>query len=195
MNYLAHLYLSGNDPELIAGNFIADGIRGNQIAIYPSGIIKGIKLHRFIDSYTDTHPVVEKSKARLRPEYRKYAGVIVDIYYDHFLAVNWNNFSEVPLNEYLEYIYNLLWKHYPIFPVKMKAVLPRMINQNWLLNYKEEEGIKFALLGLSRRSSFPSKMELASKDLRKHYAAFEEEFSIFFPLLMENVACFIKRGR
>ena len=192
MNYLAHLFLSGDNPGLITGNFIADAIRGTQIKSFPDEIIQGIKLHRFIDSYTDTHPVVEKSKERLRPIYRKYSSVIVDIYYDHFLAANWERYSPIPLNQYVGNIYSLLQKDYDIFPLGMKAMFLRMTEQNWLLNYKEKAGIEVAFQGLARRATFPSKMEYAGEELITHYAAFEEEFQIYFPILMEGVKKFIQ---
>ena len=194
MNYLAHLYLSGDNAGLITGNFIADEIKGKQITSFPDEIIRGIKLHRFIDSFTDTHPVVEKSKERLRPTYRKYSSVIVDIYYDHFLAVNWGIYSKIPLNQYVDNIYSLLQKDYDIFPSRMKAIFLRMIKQNWLLNYKEKAGIEIAFQGLARRTTFPSRMEYAGKELIMHYADFEEEFRVYFPLLVENVKKFIRHA-
>ena len=108
MNFLAHLYLSGNNKEVILGNFIADAVKGKELNRYKEQVQVGIRLHRAIDTYTDKHPVVEKSKERLRGKYHKYAGVIVDMFYDHFLAANWNEYSNEPLNKFTSNAYRIL---------------------------------------------------------------------------------------
>src|SRR5688572_23493915 len=100
MNFLAHLYLSGDFDELMIGNFMADFVKGKPSPSIHPQIVKGIELHRQIDTYTDTHPIVKASKVRLQPTYRKYAGVIVDMYYDHFLAIHWQKYSSVSLHEF-----------------------------------------------------------------------------------------------
>src|SRR5690349_12341831 len=100
MNFLAHIFLSGDDPEIMVGNFIGDFVKGRNLDDrFSSGIVKGIELHRAIDEYTDSHPVVAQSKNRLRPKYRHYAPVIVDVFYDHFLAKNWKNYHPTSLED------------------------------------------------------------------------------------------------
>ncbi|MDB5261598.1 MAG: hypothetical protein JWQ14_879, partial [Adhaeribacter sp.] len=169
LNYLAHSFLSGDDEELLVGNFIADSVRGKQVQLLPEKIAQGVVLHRQIDTFTDTHPVVHQSKDRLRPGYKKFAGVIADIYYDHFLAKEFNNYSGESLANYSQRVYALINRYEAILPEKVKYFLPYMIKQNWLLNYANLEGISRSLTGLSRRTSFLSNMETAGEELQKNY--------------------------
>lgn len=166
------------------GNFIADSVKGKGFQDYPADIKNGILLHRFIDSYTDTHPVVEESKQRLRASYRKYAGVIVDVFYDHFLAVQWSQRHNQMLESFVSDTYQTLQDHNEILPDKIQFMLPYMVKHNWLLSYRETLGIGRALSGLSRRTSFESNMEYAVGDLEKNYALYEKEFNNFFPDLV-----------
>ncbi|MBK9525469.1 MAG: DUF479 domain-containing protein [Bacteroidetes bacterium] len=184
MNFLAHIYLSGENKDLMVGNFIADFVKGRKKFDYPDGIRKGIELHRQIDDYTDHHPITSLSKDRLRPKYSKYSGVIVDIYYDHFLAHNFSRYSEIPLVEYSAQTYKVLNEYSEFLPEGVHYFLPFMIERNWLLNYASIEGIGRALSGLSKRVSFENKMDESVADLREHYQAFENEFNLFFPELI-----------
>ncbi|MBD1396233.1 DUF479 domain-containing protein [Pontibacter sp. JH31] len=187
MNYLAHTFLSGNDEELLIGNFIADAVKGKQAERYAPGIARGIKLHRLIDTYTDTHPVVAETKARLRPLYRKYAPVVADLYFDHFLASRFDEFSSEPLAEYTNRVYTLISGHFDVLPERVQYFFPYMMKQNWLLSYAEVSGIGQALGGLSRRTSFESGMDTAGEELLNNYSMYNRDFSIFFPELMAYV--------
>lgn len=180
MNFLAHIYLSGDDDEVTIGNFIADSIRGKKYKKYPENIQKGILLHRQIDTFTDAHPTVRKSTKRLHTNYGHYSGVIVDILYDHFLAKNWKLYSDIPLATYVDAFYDLLEDHYEILPMNIKRLMPHMIQQNWLLSYASIEGIRTVLEGMNRRTQNRSKMNLAVAELQEFYLDFEEEFSSFF---------------
>lgn len=180
MNFLAHLYLSPDNTEIIIGNFIADHIVGNKFQHYSDSVQKGIKLHREIDTYTDAHEVVRRSKRRLNERYRHYNGVIIDIFYDHFLAANWNTYSNIPLNIYVKSMYNLLQTNFEILPEKTQRMLPYMIKQNWLYNYQFASGIQEVLNGMNQRTEGKSKMNLASEDLLLHYEEFREDFTLFF---------------
>ncbi|WP_299104883.1 ACP phosphodiesterase [uncultured Tenacibaculum sp.] len=180
MNFLAHLYLSGDNKELMIGNFIADHVKGNQFSHFSEDIQKGIQLHRNIDSYTDTHPIVRESKRRLHERYRHYDGVIIDIFFDHFLAKNWKNYSEIPLSVFVNSVYNLLNENIAILPQKTQEMLPYMIEYNWLYNYQFAKGIQEVLNGMNRRTEGKSKMNLATEDLLNHYAVFEQDFTSFF---------------
>ncbi len=183
MNYLAHLYLSGNDEELLLGNFIADAVKGKKAALYSPGITRGIYLHRLIDAYTDTHPVVADSKIRLREKYKKYATVIVDLYYDHFLANQFERFADESLANYSQRAYSLINHHLPNLPERVQYFFPYMMEQNWLLEYAKIDGISRALTGLSRRTSFVSGMETAGEELALNYSLYQQEFDAFFPEL------------
>lgn len=180
MNYLAHIYLSGKDEELKIGNFIADSVKGKQFIHFPLRIQKGIILHRAIDTYTDTHPIVSKSSQRLFDTYSHYSRVIVDIYYDHFLAAKWENYSTIPLDVYVEDFYNLLQQKYDILPKRVRQFMPYMLKDNWLLSYASIEGIEKILWQMNHRTGNKSKMDLAIKDLEEHYDLFENEFTLFF---------------
>lgn len=181
MNFLAHLYLSGENEEIIIGNFIADHVKGKTILKYNNGIKQGIYLHREIDSFTDSHPVFLKSKNRLTLNYRKYAGVITDMFYDHFLSANWADYSHESLDSFTSRMYKTVMKKYFILPPKTKRILPFMAKDNWLKAYGTFEGLEKALNGMARRTPFESGMENAIQDLKKDYPIYEREFREFFP--------------
>ncbi len=181
MNYLAHVYLSHNNEDLMIGNFIADHVKGKAIMDFSDEIRAGIVLHREIDQYTDSHPVFLKSKMRLANNYRKYAGVIVDMFYDHFLAANWNDYSDEGLEEYTKRNYKILMKKFIILPRKTKYILPFMAKSNWLMNYGSFEGLHRALSGMAKRTPYESRMEKATVDLKIDYELYKQEFREFFP--------------
>ncbi len=184
VNFLAHIYLSFDDPEITLGNFFADHIRGNKYKHFPERIQKGILLHREIDTYTDAHPIAKESSKRLHKNYSHYSRVIVDIFYDHFLAKNWANYSEVPLEDYVERFYDLLEDNYAILPLSTQRMMPFLIADNWLLSYADLEGISKVLDGMNRRTKNKSRMNFAILDLEVHYEAFENEFTRFFEELI-----------
>ncbi len=180
MNFLAHIYLSGNNDSLKIGNFIADSIRGNKYLNFPKEIQQGIILHRHIDTFTDTHIIVKKSKKRLYSKYGHYSSVIVDILYDHFLAKNWLQYSSTPLDKYVADFYSLLDDNFEILPPPVKQLFPYMVKDNWLLSYATIEGISKVLDGINRRTKNKSKMNLAVEELKLFYDDFENEFTYFF---------------
>ncbi len=180
MNFLAHIYLSGDNEGVTIGNFIADGIKGKKYKKYPFQIQKGILLHREIDSFTDQNLTVRKSTARLHKNYGHYSGVIVDILYDHFLAKNWGKFHEQPLDEYIQEFYKLLRSNFDILPSRIKLMMPYMISDNWLLSYATVPGISKVLVHMNRRTNNNSKMNFAVIELEEYYSEFEEEFTTFF---------------
>ncbi len=181
MNFLAHVYLSGNDENLILGNLIADSVKGKMIDLFADEIKKGIILHRMIDVYTDNHQVVKLSKKRLEAKYKKYAAVIIDIYYDHFLAANFHLFSSTSLTQTAHTAYHILIKNFDILPPKSKRILPFMATQNWLEGYANLLDLQRVFNGMSRRASFVSGMEQAIDDLQIDYQHYEAEFFSFFP--------------
>jgi acyl carrier protein phosphodiesterase len=184
MNYLAHIYLSGDNDLVTIGNFIADGIKGKSYKEYPKDIQIGILLHRNIDTFTDAHEVVRQSTKRLHEKYGHYSGIIVDILYDHFLAKNWSNYSDVPLNSYVEHFYELLEAHYELLPLRIQKMMPYMMTDNWLVNYASIDGISKALEGMDRRTKNRSGMKDAVTELELFYSDFETEFSTFFEELI-----------
>lgn len=184
MNYLAHIYLSGENDLVTIGNFMADGIKGKAYKKHAKDIQIGILLHRNIDTYTDAHKTVRKSTKRLHEKYGHYSGVIVDILYDHFLAKNWNRYSDIPLNVYVETFYDSLEEHYDILPLRIQKMMPYMIADNWLLSYASIEGISRVLDGMNRRTKNRSGMNEAIIELEAFYKEFEKEFTNFFEELI-----------
>lgn len=189
MNFLAHIFLSDTkDPLLLIGNFSGDFIKGKELESYPIGMQRGIWLHRAIDTYTDAHPLVLQSKKRLFPKYRHYNRVLVDLYYDHLLAAHFSNYSAIPLLAYTQQVYSLLQAHRAHIPSRGHRLLDHMQQGNWLYHYRTLEGIGQACKGMAHRSSFPSGMEEGALDLEKDYAAYKDEFFLFFEELQHFVS-------
>jgi len=187
MNFLAHAFLSGDDDKILVGNFIGDFVKGSQLDSFEPKIKQGVVLHRAIDEFTDKHAAVSTSKDKLRDKYRHYAGVIVDMFYDHFLAHNWSEYHESSLLEFTERTYETVWSYESVLPGPALRVIPHMQRGNWLLQYAHIDGIHQALSGMSRRTTFQSKMEQASEDLRRDYELFKADFEAFFPEVREFV--------
>lgn len=180
MNFLAHLYLSKNDPNIMIGNFIADHIRGNNYESFSEEIQQGIFLHREIDTFTDSHPLVRKSKRRLNKRYGHYGGVIIDIFYDYFLAKNWAKYSEIPFDVFTDGVNKMLSEVSHDLPTKSQEFIKYMIAYNLLFNYQFEDGIEKVLTGMNHRTKGKSKMNLAIEDLKELNKEFEEDFILFF---------------
>ena len=185
MNYLAHIYLSGENELLAIGNFMADGIRGHQYLEFHPEIQKGVLLHRTIDSFTDAHPIYRKSKHRLHEKFGHYSGVIMDIVYDHFLAKNWSKYHSIDLNVYTENFYKSLQKHYDLLTEKTKDMMPYMIERDWLTSYATLGGLELILFQMDYRTKQRANMPAAMQELVKFYPEFENEFTAFFEELKE----------
>ena len=185
MNFLAHIYLSGNNDFIKIGNFMADGIRGTDYLNFPDDIKKGILLHRQIDTFTDSHLVYRKSKHRLHEKYGHYSGVIMDILYDHFLAKNWKKYSEEKLEDFASNFYKSLFNNEEILTEKTKNMLPYMYDRNWLVSYATIAGIEMILFQMDYRTKHRANMQEAVVELKQFYADFEEEFTIFFNELID----------
>lgn len=181
------MYLAGSNANSIIGNFIADHVKGDDTLMFNHAIREGIKMHRSIDSYTDSHPVVRQSIMRLRPANRKYAGVVVDMFYDHFLSSQWHLYSTIPLEEFTASRFHILMEHYEKFPSRAKYLLHFMMKDNWIKGYGTIEGLNRALTGMSKRTPFASGMEVATNDLLEYYNQFENEFRTFFPEMVSYV--------
>ncbi len=180
MNFLAHIYLSGDNDFVKIGNFMADGIRGQDYLKFPSDVKKGILLHRQIDTFTDAHAVYRKSKHRLHEKYGHYSGVIMDILYDHFLAKNWKNYSDEKLEDFANNFYQSLFNNETILTEKTKNMLPYMYSKNWLVCYATISGIEMILYQMDYRTKHRANMQEAIVELQTFYAEFENEFTIFF---------------
>lgn len=186
MNYLAHIYLSGENDLITIGNFIADGIKGKNYKKRKKDVQIGVLLHRHIDTFTDAHKTVRKSTKRLHQKYGHYSGVIVDILYDHFLAKNWEKYCDIPLEDYINNFYDLLEEHFNILPMRIQKMMPYMITDNWLLSYASIDGISRVLAGMNRRTKNRSGMDKAVNELEEFYKEFENEFTLFFDELITS---------
>lgn len=179
MNFLGHIYLTGSDKELLLGNFMADSIKGKAYLEYPNNIQKGILLHRFIDSYTDSHPAFRNSTSKLHADFSHYSGVLVDIFYDHFLAKNWQKLHPIPLDEFAQEFYSFMQKRYDLMTPAMQYMFPYMKKNNWLLRYTHLEGVEKTLTEMGNRIGREFQLEKSVDNLASDYKAFKEDFDEF----------------
>jgi acyl carrier protein phosphodiesterase len=193
MNFLAHAYLSFDDPEILIGNMIADALRGNQPNQYPETIRKGILLHRNIDAYTDQHPLVKATRKIFYPAIRHYALVISDVIYDHFLGVNWHKYHQDSLDEFSQRSYKVLEDGMSFVPEKFQRIFHFMKEDNWFVMYSKREGIHRTIDRLSYRSKGFTFSKETIHIFEKNYSELETHFLEFFPQLVENSKDFLKK--
>ncbi len=179
MNFLGHIFLSPDDDELLAGNFIADSVKGNPYNQYPKRVADGIKLHRAIDSFTDKHDLVRQGVSRFRATQGRYAPVVIDVVYDHVLAGNWSLFHNVDLLDFTQITYEKLEGQKEVFPDFVQHFFPFMKQQNWLYNYQFEWGLTKSLEGLDRRAANTTEMRKAVAVYRTNEESFLTEFQEF----------------
>lgn len=187
MNVLAHIYLSGDSDEVIIGNYIGDYVKGRDYLKYPEEIRKGIIIHRNIDGFTDKHPVVHRSKILFSKKYHKYAGVVTDILYDHYLTKEWDFFSRRPIESVTYQFYRAMVNNYSILPEKVKDRIPFFIINNWIESYRTSKGLKSVLRAMSKRTSLPNEARYAIKTFKKNYYSLNDDFMEFFPQLIDYV--------
>jgi acyl carrier protein phosphodiesterase len=187
LNFLAHIHLSGTNRKILLGNFIGDFVKGKQFQGYPPEVARGIRLHRSIDTYTDAHPITARSRKRLHPTFGKYAGVVVDMFYDHLLAVHWGRYHQEPLPLFSNQTYQRLLLQQPAMPPRARRTLHYMVAQNWLENYQEASGLGRALTGIDARTSYKAGISQAHEALLSDWELFETEFLDFFPELEGHV--------
>jgi acyl carrier protein phosphodiesterase len=187
MNYLAHLYLSGESDEIKLGNFIGDFVKGNKYQQYPEMVAYGIQLHRNIDSFTDNHPDVRECIQLLKPGYGRFSGVVVDIFFDHFLAANWKDYSTVTLRQFAKQAHSVFISNFLMLPLRVKQFLPFLIQHRRLESYAKKENLFHVLEIMSNRTSLPSNSEWAMTMLHQEYDEFERLFHSFFAELTDYV--------
>lgn len=185
MNYLAHLFLSCPDEDVLLGNFIADDLRKAEADKAPTGIRKGILLHRRIDAFTDRHFLVRQATRSLRPAVGKYAPVVCDILFDHLLCRHWHFFTTEPFDDFVQRMYVTLENRMDRMPPAMRARLPAMIAANWLYQYATEDGITEVLKRTEKRLKFPTSLHKAMDLYREDTVYFSVLFLGFFPELIQ----------
>lgn len=187
MNYLAHIYLSGDSEKQLVGNFIGDYIKGNKYLQFDEEVAKGILLHRQIDSFTDTHPLQKEAKLLFRSEFGLYSGIVVDFIYDHFLAKNWDNYSDTRLPVFAKRVHAVLLSNFTVLPRRVQGFLPFLIQNKRLLSYASIDGIIQSLKIMGNYSSLPGKSEEVRTILIDNYSELEDNFTAFFAELIDFV--------
>ena len=185
MNTLAHLYLSGDDPDLLLGNFIGDSVRGDDFLQLEYRVQQGVLLHRKIDRFTDQHVIFKHICSIMRDGFGRYAPVVADVFLDHFLARDWERFNTYSLKEYVQWAQGLLAPRIEGCPERSRRYFHYLSTTNTLVHYQSIEGICSTLLQMSKRTRFKSGMENAKPVLTSCYEELEENFEIFFPEVVE----------
>jgi acyl carrier protein phosphodiesterase len=180
MNFLAHLYLSGNNNDIMIGNFISDSVKGKLYLKYREGIQHGILLHRKIDGFTDKHPITKELKSLLKNGYHKHSGIVIDIFYDHFLCLNWEKYSSISLKKFISLCHRVILRNLFILPSDIKGYLPFLIARKRLHSYSNIEGIENTLKTMSKYTSLPDSSIFAIQILKENYAFFNTKFQEFF---------------
>lgn len=181
MNFLAHAWLAGDSAADRLGGLMGDFVKGPLPAGLPPDIAAGVRLHRSIDSFADTHPAFRRACARVPAERRRAAGILVDMFFDHFLARRWEDFSELPLPHFTADVYRLMAAHHAVLPPRLQRILPWMIEDDWLASYREVDAVAHALDRMSQRLSRPGLLAGAGSILHAEYTALESDFHAFLP--------------
>lgn len=185
MNYLAHAYLSFNQPDILVGNMISDFVKGKKKFEFSLPIQRGIALHRAIDEFTDKHPSTKEARKFFQPSYGLYSSVFMDVAYDHFLAVDLKEFSDESLLSFSLNTYSILDKYVMQFPERFAMIYPYMKQYNWLYNYKNLSGIQRSFEGIAHRALYISESITAFNILKDNYRELRELYEVFFPALKD----------
>lgn len=195
MNFLAHLALAAPTPSSLVGNLMADFAKGTRATLleqFPQPIVDAMFMHRSIDRFTDTHPCFKKAKSLMLPEHRKFAGVVIDIFFDHFLSLHWQRFYRVNLDTFIDDCYRTLDQHPQWHSELFSKIYPSMRRENWLACYRSKDGILLTLQRVSQRSKYTRMIADCSTDFEENYTEFENIFLEFYPQLMDFSSNLIK---
>jgi acyl carrier protein phosphodiesterase len=184
VNFLAHAYLAGSSDHAIVGSLMGDFVKGPLRDRYGAEITRALALHRRIDTYTDSHHVVRQSRRRVSPARRRFAGILVDMFYDHFLARHWDEYNDMPLERFADRVYAALREHHALLPERLQAIAPRMAATDWLGSYRSVEAVGMALDRMGQRLKRGNALLRSSEELLANYDAFDADFHAFFPEVM-----------
>jgi acyl carrier protein phosphodiesterase len=187
MNYLAHLFLARPTPQSRMGNLLGDFCKGVNILDYSRPIISGLHNHRLVDRFTDNHVIVRQAKGRFSAKRRRFAGIALDVLFDHFLLRHWQRYSDIPVEHFLELTYSDLAQTLLLMPPRMQNVVKSMLEQHWLLQYQTLDGVGYALDRIAGRIRFANQFSGSIEEIEVHYAEFEQCFERFFPALIEHI--------
>ena len=189
MNFLAHLFLGPSDPEQALGSLLGDFVRGPVGKLdLPTGVRQGIWLHRRIDSFTDAHPLIAMSRTRVSPERRRYAGIMIDMFYDHLLARHWDRFAEQPIGDFTARMYPLLRAQRAVIPASAWPAIDHMTEHDWLGSYARMASLHRALDNIALRLRRTNPLPGSASELEQDYAGFEADFLAFMPQVMAFAA-------
>lgn len=199
MNFLAHLLIAERSPAAMVGSLMPDLARGRAPADLPAEALAAFHQHRAVDAFTDTHPLFAQSRSRLRERHGRYAGILVDVFYDHFLATDWSRYRDEPLGDFIDRAHEALRSHQHLMPPAMRYPVDKLLEQDWLRSYATVEGIELALRRMSQRLTErfdrPVQLHTAVADLVEHDAALRGDFHAFFPQLLAYAAEFAGMSR
>ena len=184
MNYLAHLHLGGQRPDQLLGSLYGDFVKGRLQGQFAPEVEAGIQLHRRIDVFTDRHPLVDIALGRFSDTRRRYAGIVLDVFFDHCLARDWRLYADQPLAQFTADVYRVLSRE-PQLPERLAKIAPHMVAHDWLGSYQEFEVLDQVLRGISRRLSRPEELARAMQELRRLYEPLSEDFRLFYPQLQD----------
>ncbi|MSU76578.1 MAG: DUF479 domain-containing protein [Gemmataceae bacterium] len=191
MNWLAHVYLAESDIEARLGNLLADLVKGPDRRTMTASFTRGMRLHQAIDIFTDAHPVVHRSRARIYGDYRHFTGILVDVFYDHYLALDWDRYAAEPLDAFTARLYADIRAHPITLPADAQAAFNRMLEDDRLGSYRQIDGIAAALqrvsMRLAARTGKEFALEKAVSELLANFDALRNDFAEFFPALREHV--------
>lgn len=191
MNFVAHQYLSFENQSLQIGNLLGEIVKGNQYIRYKDEIQKGILLHRSIDSFTDSHDIVKQSSSYFHQTQHKFAPIIIDVIYDYFLIKHWNNFSEIPFENFKSNCYQLFKDEYNSFPKKLQETIFYLLKYDWFENYSTIEGVQKTLKGIGSRTKYQNNLHQIIPEFEKNYSNLENDFQNFFPQLQSHCKKFV----
>lgn len=186
MNHLVHLFLSGNDAKVIMGNLLYDFLAWKDLQKSDQLLDPGFDLHVMIDTFTDQHQIIKSGTKRLHPHFNKYAPVVVDIYYDHLLYLNWSSYSHIAYPEFSATVYERIRREIHAAPPDIAARLERMVELDWLDSYTSRRGMEFVFSRLTERTRQKKDFSKAVSLLYEHLDDYNREFNIFFPQLLEE---------
>lgn len=181
LNFLGHLYLSPPDEDALLGSLLGDFVKGPLDERYGRAVTRAIALHRKLDVFTDVHPAVLASKSRISPQRRRYAGIMVDVFYDHFLARHWSEFHVEPLARFAQRVYEVLDRRHHELPERLRNMAPYMIRGDWLGSYAEVDAIYSALNRMGTRMKRENRLAGSADELLENYAPLESDFRVFLP--------------
>lgn len=188
MNYLAHLFLAKPDDHSLMGNLLGDFLNGSDLDHFPDKVQAGVHNHRAIDGFTDSHPVVRELRSVFSPARRRFAGIILDVAFDHYLLRYWDKYSTEELDEFYNRVYKSLGETRHLMPERMKMVVTSMLEHRWLDAYLHLDGVGYALDRMSERLRMKNSLPGSIEEVRAHDSAIDQGFREFFPDLMKFVS-------